>query len=159
MNACPYDALYINPETQTAHKCNFCSSRIEVGLEPSCVIVCPTQSIFAAMAGFIKSHVHWEEPIHQSLVQAAKRYQARAQAEPGNEATWRVWQERALAMQFFVDQIAKQNRLCAANRVASETITVTSADPAQLADTIDQLVDQLRQRGFGVDRNYRETFG
>ncbi len=47
MNACPYDALYINPETQTAHKCNFCSHRVEVGLEPSCVIVCPTQSIFA----------------------------------------------------------------------------------------------------------------
>lgn len=47
MNACPYDAVYINPDTQTAHKCNFCSHRIEVGLEPSCVIVCPTQSIFA----------------------------------------------------------------------------------------------------------------
>jgi Fe-S-cluster-containing dehydrogenase component/formate-dependent nitrite reductase membrane component NrfD len=47
MNACPYDALYINPETQTAHKCNFCTQRIEVGLEPSCVVVCPTQSIFA----------------------------------------------------------------------------------------------------------------
>ncbi len=47
MNACPYDAIYINPETQTAHKCNFCAHRIEVGLEPSCVIVCPTQSIFA----------------------------------------------------------------------------------------------------------------
>ena len=47
MNACPYDAIYINPETETAHKCNFCAHRIEVGLEPSCVIVCPTQSIFA----------------------------------------------------------------------------------------------------------------
>ncbi len=47
MNACPYDAIYINPETQTAHKCNFCAHRIEEGLEPSCVIVCPTQSIFA----------------------------------------------------------------------------------------------------------------
>jgi len=47
MNACPYDALYINPDTQTAHKCNFCSHRVEVGLEPSCVIVCPTQSIIA----------------------------------------------------------------------------------------------------------------
>ncbi len=47
MNACPYDALYINPETQTAHKCNFCTHRLEVGLEPSCVVVCPTQSIFA----------------------------------------------------------------------------------------------------------------
>ena len=47
MNACPYDALYINPQTQTAHKCNFCSHRVEVGLEPSCVVVCPTQSIVA----------------------------------------------------------------------------------------------------------------
>ncbi len=45
MNACPYDAIYINPETNTAHKCNFCNHRLEVGLEPSCVIVCPTQAI------------------------------------------------------------------------------------------------------------------
>jgi len=45
MNACPYDALYINPETNTAHKCNFCNHRIEVGLEPSCVVVCPTNAI------------------------------------------------------------------------------------------------------------------
>ena len=43
MNACPYDAIYINPETNTAQKCNFCNHRVEVGLEPACVIVCPTQ--------------------------------------------------------------------------------------------------------------------
>ena len=47
MNACPYDALYINPDTQTAHKCNFCAHRVELSLEPSCVVVCPTQSIVA----------------------------------------------------------------------------------------------------------------
>ncbi|MGI9646413.1 MAG: 4Fe-4S dicluster domain-containing protein [Ilumatobacteraceae bacterium] len=45
MNACPYDALYINPETNTANKCNFCNHRVEVGLEPSCVVVCPTEAI------------------------------------------------------------------------------------------------------------------
>jgi len=45
MNACPYDAIYINPETNTANKCNFCNHRVEVGLEPSCVIVCPTEAI------------------------------------------------------------------------------------------------------------------
>ncbi len=45
MNACPYDALYINPETNTAHKCNMCNHRIEVGLEPSCQVVCPTEAI------------------------------------------------------------------------------------------------------------------
>ena len=47
MNACPYDALYIDPEEHTAQKCNFCAHRVDVGLEPSCVIVCPTQSIVA----------------------------------------------------------------------------------------------------------------
>lgn len=45
MQACPYDALYIEPETQTAAKCNFCAPRVEVGLEPACVIVCPTHAI------------------------------------------------------------------------------------------------------------------
>lgn len=48
MNACPYDAIYLNPETHTAHKCNFCNHRLEVGLEPSCVIVCPTDAIRVA---------------------------------------------------------------------------------------------------------------
>jgi Fe-S-cluster-containing dehydrogenase component/formate-dependent nitrite reductase membrane component NrfD len=47
MNACPYDALYIDPEDHTAQKCNFCAHRVEVGVEPACVIVCPTQSIVA----------------------------------------------------------------------------------------------------------------
>jgi len=45
MNACPYDALYMDPEEHTAQKCNFCAHRVDVGLEPSCVVVCPTQSI------------------------------------------------------------------------------------------------------------------
>ncbi|MCB0992337.1 MAG: 4Fe-4S binding protein, partial [Acidimicrobiales bacterium] len=45
MNACPYDAIYINPETNVANKCNFCNHRVEVGLEPACVVVCPTHSI------------------------------------------------------------------------------------------------------------------
>jgi Fe-S-cluster-containing dehydrogenase component/formate-dependent nitrite reductase membrane component NrfD len=48
MNACPYDALYINPATNTAQKCNFCNHRIEQNLEPSCVVVCPTHAIKVA---------------------------------------------------------------------------------------------------------------
>jgi formate-dependent nitrite reductase membrane component NrfD/ferredoxin len=47
MQACPYDAIYIDPETNTAAKCHFCSHRIEVGLEPSCVVVCPTHAIIS----------------------------------------------------------------------------------------------------------------
>lgn len=45
MQACPYDALYIDPNTNTAAKCNFCAHRIEAELQPACVIVCPTQAI------------------------------------------------------------------------------------------------------------------
>ena len=45
LQACPYDALYIDPDTNTAAKCNFCTHRLEVGLQPSCVVVCPEQAI------------------------------------------------------------------------------------------------------------------
>ncbi len=47
MQACPYDALYLDPNTHTAAKCNFCAHRIELNLEPACVIVCPTRAIIA----------------------------------------------------------------------------------------------------------------
>lgn len=47
MQACPYDALYIDPETHTAAKCNYCASRIDVGLEPACVNVCPEHAIIS----------------------------------------------------------------------------------------------------------------
>ncbi len=47
MQACPYDAIYIDPETHTAAKCHYCSHRTDLGLEPACVIVCPTRSIIA----------------------------------------------------------------------------------------------------------------
>ncbi len=44
--ACPYDAIFINPEDHSAEKCNFCAHRLDVGLEPACVVVCPTEAIF-----------------------------------------------------------------------------------------------------------------
>lgn len=43
--ACPYDAIYISPESNSAEKCNFCAHRIEQGLEPACVVVCPEEAI------------------------------------------------------------------------------------------------------------------
>jgi Fe-S-cluster-containing dehydrogenase component/formate-dependent nitrite reductase membrane component NrfD len=47
MQACPYDALYIDPGENTAQKCNYCVHRVEVGLQPACVVVCPEQAIIA----------------------------------------------------------------------------------------------------------------
>ena len=43
MAACPYDQLFIDPNTRTAEKCNFCANRVENQLEPACVSVCPTE--------------------------------------------------------------------------------------------------------------------
>jgi Fe-S-cluster-containing dehydrogenase component/formate-dependent nitrite reductase membrane component NrfD len=43
--ACPYDAIFINPEDHSAEKCNFCAHRLDVGLEPACVVVCPTDAL------------------------------------------------------------------------------------------------------------------
>jgi Fe-S-cluster-containing dehydrogenase component len=45
MAACPYDAIFINPEDHSAEKCNFCAHRIDIGLEPACVVVCPVEAI------------------------------------------------------------------------------------------------------------------
>ncbi|MHC4955790.1 MAG: 4Fe-4S dicluster domain-containing protein [Planctomycetota bacterium] len=45
MQACPYDAIHIDPRAGTAAKCHFCAHRLEVGLAPACVSVCPEEAI------------------------------------------------------------------------------------------------------------------
>jgi Fe-S-cluster-containing dehydrogenase component len=45
MQACPYDAIHMDPVSNTAHKCNFCSHRVDEGLLPACVVVCPVEAL------------------------------------------------------------------------------------------------------------------
>ena len=47
LQACPYDAIYIDPSTGTAAKCHYCAHRTDIGLEPACVVVCPEHAIIA----------------------------------------------------------------------------------------------------------------
>jgi Fe-S-cluster-containing dehydrogenase component/formate-dependent nitrite reductase membrane component NrfD len=50
MQACPYDALYFNTERGVAEKCHYCAHRVDRGLEPACVSVCPAEAIVAGDA-------------------------------------------------------------------------------------------------------------
>jgi Fe-S-cluster-containing dehydrogenase component/formate-dependent nitrite reductase membrane component NrfD len=47
MQACPYDAIYLNEDSGAVEKCHYCAHRVERGLEPACVVVCPEQAIVA----------------------------------------------------------------------------------------------------------------
>lgn len=40
IQACPYDVRFLNPETGTADKCDFCEHLISKGVEPACVETC-----------------------------------------------------------------------------------------------------------------------
>jgi len=45
MQACPYDAIYLNEDSGAVEKCHFCAHRVERGIEPACVTVCPVGAI------------------------------------------------------------------------------------------------------------------
>ncbi len=57
MQACPYDAIYIDPSSHTAAKCHYCAHRVDVGLEPACVVVCPEHAILAGDLDDPKSEI------------------------------------------------------------------------------------------------------
>jgi Fe-S-cluster-containing dehydrogenase component/Ni/Fe-hydrogenase subunit HybB-like protein len=57
MQACPYDAIHIDPDMGTASKCHFCSHRVERGIEPACVVVCPEHAIIAGDMDDPKSEI------------------------------------------------------------------------------------------------------
>ena len=42
MSACPYGAIYEDPDKNVAQKCTFCEHRTSQGQQPACVDACPT---------------------------------------------------------------------------------------------------------------------
>lgn len=57
MQACPYDAIYLNEDLGAVEKCHFCAHRVERGIEPACVTVCPVSAIIAGDFDDPESHV------------------------------------------------------------------------------------------------------
>lgn len=53
IQACPYGARFLHPETHVADKCTWCYHRIVKGLRPACVTVCP---VGARLFGNLKDH-------------------------------------------------------------------------------------------------------
>jgi tetrathionate reductase subunit B len=45
LTACPYNIIIFDDDTTLAGKCNFCTHRVDQGLEPFCVICCEGQAI------------------------------------------------------------------------------------------------------------------
>ncbi|MFC1823661.1 4Fe-4S dicluster domain-containing protein [Thermodesulfobacteriota bacterium] len=42
---CPFKAIQFNEQTGTVEKCTLCVHRIDTGLEPACVLACPSKCI------------------------------------------------------------------------------------------------------------------
>lgn len=73
MQACPYDALYIDPDTHTAAKCNYCAHRVDIGLEPACVVVCPEHAIISGDMDDPTSEISVTLARHQTTVRKPEK--------------------------------------------------------------------------------------
>jgi Fe-S-cluster-containing dehydrogenase component/formate-dependent nitrite reductase membrane component NrfD len=73
MQGCPYDAIYIHPDDNTAAKCNFCAHRVEVGLAPPCVNVCPEHAIIAGDMDDASTEISQMLARHQTQVRKPEK--------------------------------------------------------------------------------------
>lgn len=55
--ACPYGAIYVDPQRNHADKCDFCSHRLKAGMEPACVETCPGETIIFGNLDDSKSRI------------------------------------------------------------------------------------------------------
>ncbi len=68
---------YINPDTMVAQKCNYCSHRTDIGLEPACVVVCPEHAIISG---------DMDNPLTEISQLLARETVSVRKAEKGNES-------------------------------------------------------------------------
>ena len=93
MAACPYGAIYIDAKSGHADKCDMCTHRASLNMEPACVASCPTQTLrFGDL----------DDP-NDPVAQYAKKHNAKSfKADAGTEPSvlyiaLEPWMEQAAA--------------------------------------------------------------
>ena len=156
MQACPYDALYIDPDKGTAAKCNYCAHRIEHSYEPACVIVCPTESIVSgtsrpesAISKLVATHNTVRKP---SPVQAQSYYIDASEEMLDPKATELtgsgMWTEQAFGVGHFAkyaeSRLGEADTTSMIVQLALEKKARSSAprDQAIIKDVMERLADE-----------------
>lgn len=134
MQACPYDAIYMDPETHSAAKCHYCSHRTDISLEPACVVVCPTHSIIAGDMDDPSSEI--SHLLSQEKVNVRKPEQGTAPKLfyiEGDDVA--LSPTAASASYMWADQISEQQittNISRANGLHSENIPLKAANSGTL---------------------------
>ncbi len=74
MQACPYDAIYLNEDSGAVEKCHFCAHRVEKQLEPACVVVCPVGAIVSGDLHDPTSRIAQMVDEHATLVRRPEQH-------------------------------------------------------------------------------------
>ena len=70
MASCPYGVRHINPLNKIVEKCFWCHHRVDAGLEPACVLACPTGAILFGDSNDPKSQI--SKALAENAVQVIK---------------------------------------------------------------------------------------
>ncbi len=79
---CPYDAPKFNPAIGIVEKCNFCSPRQENGLEPACVMACPTGALDFFLSPGNESANEQKLPVQRNPKPAIRIVELRKESAP-----------------------------------------------------------------------------
>lgn len=132
MQACPYDALYIDPDSNTAAKCNYCAHRVDIGLEPACVNVCPEHAIISG---------DFDNPAHEIAQLLAREQVTARKVEKGTRPKLFYIDGDEAALKPLVappsDQYVWSAQVTGVGHYAKYAETrISQADPAQLAQEL-----------------------
>ena len=85
VNACPYGAIYMDPQKDQAVKCHNCYHRLEADMQPACASTCPADAIYF---GDMNDP---ESPVSQAISKAKEIDLPLVQLRTDKETKPRMW--------------------------------------------------------------------